>query len=451
MTSRPLSTRPPRVARVIRSLALPIILLWLVIAYVLGAFVPPLEQVEKEHSVSFIPTDAPSFEAVRRMGNSFGESKSNSVAMIVIEGQQPLGDETHRYYNELIRQLKADTAHVQHVQDFWGDPLTAGAAQSADNKAVYVQMSLSGDLGQPLSDESLQAVRDIVNRTPAPPGVQAYVTGPAAIVADLSESGNRTVLLVTGLSLSVILAMLLFFFRSIFTAVILLLLVGMQLQVARGVIALLGDHGLLGLSTYAVNLLVTLGIAAGTDYGIFYVGRYQEARQAGEDRETAFYTTYRSVAKVVLASGLTIAGAVFCLSFTRLPYFRTLGIPCALGMIVAVCVALTLIPAVLAVGSRIGLFEPRRNIIARRWRRLGTAIVRWPAPILVATCAVSLIGLLALPAYQPGYNDQKYLPKDIPANAGYEAAARHFPQSLMMAPDILLVEATTTSAIPRTS
>ncbi|CDP88250.1 MULTISPECIES: MMPL/RND family transporter [Mycolicibacterium] len=441
MTSRPLSTRPPRVARVIRSLAVPIILLWLVIAYVLGAFVPPLEQVEKEHSVSFIPTDAPSFEAVRRMGNSFGESKSNSVAMIVIEGQQPLGDETHRYYNELIRQLKADTAHIQHVQDFWGDPLTAGAAQSADNKAVYVQMSLSGDLGQPLSDESLQAVRDIVNRTPAPPGVQAYVTGPAAIVADLSESGNRTVLLVTGLSLSVILAMLLFFFRSIFTAVILLLLVGMQLQVARGVIALLGDHGLLGLSTYAVNLLVTLGIAAGTDYGIFYVGRYQEARQAGEDRETAFYTTYRSVAKVVLASGLTIAGAVFCLSFTRLPYFRTLGIPCALGMIVAVCVALTLIPAVLAVGSRIGLFEPRRNIIARRWRRLGTAIVRWPAPILVATCAVSLIGLLALPAYQPGYNDQKYLPKDIPANAGYEAAARHFPQSLMMAPDILLVEA----------
>ncbi len=90
--------------------------------------------------------------------------------------------------------------------------------------------------------------------------------------------------------------------------------------------------------------LVTLGIAAGTDYGIFFVGRYQEARQAAEDRETAFYTTYRSVSKVVLASGLTIAGAVFCLSFTRLPYFRTLGIPCALGMVVAVAVALTLDP-----------------------------------------------------------------------------------------------------------
>ncbi len=440
-TSPVTGTKPPFIARMIRVLAIPIIIGWLVIAYVLSAIVPPLEQVEKEHSVSLIPNDAPSFEAVQRMGRNFNEATSNSAAIIVLEGEQPLGDEAHRYYNDLVRQLKADPAHVQHVQDFWGDPLMAGAAQSADNKAVYVQMGLAGDLGQALSNESLEAVRGIVDRSTPPPGVKAYVTGPAAMVADLSASGNKTVLLVTGLSLAVILTMLLFFFRSIFTAVILLFLVGIQLQVARGVVALLGDHGLIGLSTYAVNLLVTLGIAAGTDYGIFFVGRYQEARQAGEDREMSFYTTYRSVGKVVLASGLTIAGAVFCLSFTRLPYFRTLGIPCALGMVVAVAVALTLIPAVLALGSRIGLFEPKRKIIVRRWRRIGTAIVRWPAPILVAACAVSLIGLLALPAYQAGYNDQNYLPKDIPANAGYEAAGRHFQQSLMASPDVLLVEA----------
>lgn len=441
MSSQKISAEPPFVARMIRVLAVPIIVGWLVIAYVLSAVVPPLEQVEKEHSVSLIPNDAPSFEAVQRMGRSFEEATSNSAAIIVLEGEQPLGDEAHRYYDDLIRQLRADTVHVQHVQDFWGDPLMAGAAQSADNKAAYVQMGLAGDLGQTLSNESLEAVRGIVERNPPPPGITSYVTGPAAMVADLSASGNRTVLLVTGLSLVVILAMLLIFFRSIFTAVILLLLVGIQLQVARGVVALLGDLGLIGLSTYAVNLLVTLGIAAGTDYGIFFVGRYQEARQVGEDRETAFYSTYRSVGKVVLASGLTIAGAVLCLSFTRLPYFRTLGVPCALGMVVAVAVALTLIPAVLTVGSRFGLFEPRRKMIVRRWRRLGTAIVRWPAPILISACAVSLIGLLALPAYQPGYNDQKYLPKDIPANAGYDAAGRHFPQSLMVSPDILLVQA----------
>ena len=41
----------------------------------------------------------------------------------------------------LIRKLRADK-HVQSVQDFWGDPLTAAGAQSNDGKAAYVQMNL---------------------------------------------------------------------------------------------------------------------------------------------------------------------------------------------------------------------------------------------------------------------------------------------------------------------
>ena len=180
-------------------------------------------------------------------------------------------------------------------------------------------------------------------------------------------------------------------------------------------------------------------MAAGTDYGIFFFGRYQEARQAGEDPETAYYTTYRGVAPVVLASGLTIAGAMLCLSFTRMPIFQTIGVPCAVGMLVAVAVALTLVPAVLAVGSGFGLFDPKRRIGFGRWRRIGTAIVRWPAPILVATLAVALIGLVTLPGYKTSYNDRLYIPKDIPANLGYAAADRHFSQSRMM-PEILMIE-----------
>jgi RND superfamily putative drug exporter len=111
------------------------------------------------------------------------------------------------------------------------------------------------------------------------------------------------------------------------------------------------------------------------------------------------------------------------------------------GITVAVAVALTLIPAVLTVGSRFRLFEPKRRIKVHGWRRVGTATVRWPAPILVATLAVALVGLLTLPGYKPSYNDQQFLPKNIPANLGFEAAARHFPQSAMMSPEILLVEA----------
>jgi putative drug exporter of the RND superfamily len=102
-------------------------------------------------------------------------------------------------------------------------------------------------------------------------------------------------------------------------------------------------------------------------------------------------------------------------------------------------IALTLVPAVLAIGSGFGLLDPNRRIGVRRWRRVGTAIVRWPAPILAATCAIALIGLVTLPGYKTSYNDRLYIPKDIPANVGYAAADRHFSQARMM-PEILVIE-----------
>ncbi len=441
MSNHQLQDSRPLVARTIRRLSVPIIFAWLVIAGILTIGVPPLEQVTAEHLVSQNPDDAPSFKAAKRVGEDFKETRSAGTAMVVLEGQQPLADDAHRYYDRLIRRFEDDPKHVQHVHNFWADPLTAGAAQSADAKAAYVQLDLAGAPGQTLGNESVEAVRRTVEQMPAPAGVKVYVTGPAAIAADMARSGARTVFLITAVSVAVIFAMLLLVYRSIVTVILLLLTVGIELQIARGMVALLGQHQLIGLTTLVVNVLVPIGIAAGTDYGIFFIGRYQEARQAGEDRETAYYTTYRGVAKVVLASGSTIAGSILCLSFTRLPYFQTLGVPCAVGILVAVAVALTLVPAIIAVGSRFRLFDHRRAIQDYGWRRIGTTIVRWPAPILAATLAIALIGLLVLPGYKPSYDDQKYIPESIPARLGYAAAERHFPQSRMMTPEILLIEA----------
>ena len=136
---------------------------------------------------------------------------------------------------------------------------------------------------------------------------------------------------------------------------------------------------------------------------------------------------------------LTIAGAVFCLTFTRLPYFQTLGIPAAIGVLVAVIAALTLAPAILCIGRHFGLFEPNRVINTRGWRRIGTAIVRWPAPVLTAACALALVGLLALPGYKTSYDTRPYMPESAPANVGYTAAERHFSRA-RLEPELLMVE-----------
>jgi putative drug exporter of the RND superfamily len=427
------------IARTVRVLSVPILLFWLGLAAVTNIVVPQLEAVGEAHAVSMSPDDAPAIQAMKRVGQVFHEFDSDSAVMIVLEGQAPLDVSAHRYYSELIHKLSQDQKHVEHIQDFWGDPLTAAGSQSSDGKAAYVQVFLAGHQGETLANESVDAVRRIVSAAAAPSGVRAYVAGPAAVTTDQLEFGNKSARKVMGVTVGVIVLMLLIVYRSLVTVLLTLLMVFIELPAMQGMIAFLGNHGVIGLSTFAVQILPILAIAAGTDYAIFVVGRYQEARHAGEDREAAYYTMFRGSAHVVLGSGLTISGAMFCLSFTRLPYFQTLGAPCAIGMLTMVAGALTLGPAILTLGSRFGLFDPKRKIKTRGWRRLGAAVVRWPAPILAATCATALVGLLALPSFATSYNDRNYLPATTPSNIGYAAADRHFSPARLN-PDLLLIE-----------
>ncbi|MCA2286856.1 MMPL family transporter, partial [Mycobacterium avium] len=429
----------PVFARTVHKLAVPVVFAWVGLVVVLSVLVPSLDAVAEEHTVSMSPKDAPSMQAMKHIGKVFNEFNSDSAVMIVLEGDKPLGDEAHHFYDQIVRKLEADTKHVQHVQDFWGDPLTAAGSQSSDGKAAYVQAYLAGNQGESLASESVAAVRKIVDSVPAPSGVKAYVTGAGALIADQHSAGQKSLQKVTIITFVVIIVMLLWVYRSIITVFSTLFMVVIEVMAARGVVAFLAYNNIMGLSTFAVNILVLLAIAAGTDYAIFILGRYQEARGLGEDREKAFYTMFHGTAHVVLGSGLTIAGAMYCLSFTRLPYFQTMGIPCAVGMLVAVAAALTLGPAVLTVGSFFKLFDPKRKMRTRGWRRVGTAIVRWPGPILAVSVAIALIGLLALPGYQTNYDNRLYLPPSVPANIGYAAAERHFPASRMN-PELLMIE-----------
>ncbi|OCB13488.1 hypothetical protein A5717_13495 [Mycolicibacterium porcinum] len=428
------------IAKWIRRLAVPIIIGWIALIGVLNTAVPQLEEVGKMRSVSMSPDQAPSMIAMKRVGEVFQEFKSNSSVMVVLEGDEPLDIKAHDFYDEVVKKLEADKAHVEHVQDFWGDPLTASGAQSSDGKASYVQVYTAGNQGEALANESVEAVQKIVESVTPPPGVKAYVTGPAALAADQHIAGDRSVQIIEALTFTVIIIMLLLVYRSVVTVILTLVMVVLSLSAARGVVAALGYYNVIGLSTFATNLLVTLAIAASTDYAIFLIGRYQEARSVGEDREQSYYTMFHGTAHVVLGSGLTIAGATLCLHFTNLPYFQSLGIPLAIGMVTGVIAALTLGPAIITVASKFGkTLEPRRAMRTRGWRKLGAAVVRWPGPILIATIALSLVGLLTLPGYRTNYNDRKYLPADLPANTGYAASDRHFSQARMN-PELLLIE-----------
>ncbi|MBV8292434.1 MAG: MMPL family transporter, partial [Mycobacterium sp.] len=152
----------PFIPHFIRIFAIPIILGWVALTVVVNVAVPTLEVVGENHSAPMAPLDAPSMKAMMRMGHNFKEFNSNSTIMVVVESQQPLGAAAHHYYDDIVRKLRADPQHVQHIQDFWGDRFTAAGAQSADAKGAYVQVNIAGNQGTTQANESVDAVRHVV-------------------------------------------------------------------------------------------------------------------------------------------------------------------------------------------------------------------------------------------------------------------------------------------------
>ena len=420
-------------------LSVPILLGWLALTVITNSIVPTLEKVGEAHTVGLNAKDAPSLVSMRKIGSNFQEFDSDSNAMVLLEGEQPLGADAHQLLRRTGQEARGRHRHVEHVADFWGDPLTASGAQSNDGKAAYVQVYLRGNQGETLSNDSVTAVRDIVDSTPGRPVSHAYVTGAGPLIADQHHAGDKSILMVTLITLVVIAVMLLLVYRSIVTMLLILFMVFLELGAARGIVAVLGYYEIIGLSTFATSLLTLMVIAAGTDYAIFAVGRYQEARGDGEDREAAYYTMFHGTAHVVLGSGLTIAGAMLCLSFTRLPYFQTLGVPCAVGTFVAVVAALTLGPAVLTIGSRF-VASSSRGADRIPWlaahRHRGGAVAR-PDPRRHAGAGPGRSARAS--RLQDELRRPQVPPDDIAANVGYAAAERHFPASRMN-PELLMVE-----------
>jgi transport protein len=431
--------KPPFVARTVRLLAVPIIVFWGLVAVTTNTFIPQVERVAEQLAGPMIPHYAPSQVAMLHIGEKFQESTSTSLTMVVLEADRPLDDGDHRYYDDLMQRLKNDTAHVQYVMDLWGKPITAAGAQSVDGKCTYVLLRLAGDIGQIQANQSVNAVRDIIAKDTPPPGLKVYVSGAAPLASDTLSIANASLNNITIVTIILITVMLLLVYRSPTALLVPLASVLFEMLIAKGIVATLGHFGIIPLSSFAVNMVVSLTLGAGTDYGIFLLGRYHEARQSGASREDAYYIAYRGVAPIILGSGLTIAGAGFCLSFARLDYFHTMGPAVAIGMLFTIAAALTLSPAILTVGSLFGMFDPKRMTRGHLYRRIGASVVRWPKPILAASAAVVMIGAIFVPTYQVNYDDRQYQPTNGSANQGFEASDRHFPPSKLFS-ELLMVE-----------
>ncbi len=303
-----------------------------------------------------------------------------------------------------------------------------------------MQVYTAGNQGESLANESIDAVKGAVDSLTPPPGVKVYVTGPAAMTADQQIASDRSLKVIEALTFAVIIVMMLLIYRSVVSVLLTLVMVVLGLAATRGAVAFLGYYDIIGLSTFATNLLVTLAIAAATDYAIFLIGRYQEARTRGfgpgsrllrhvsRHRARDLGLGYDDCRRDVLPALHQTA----VLPIARYPAGRRHGHPGVLRPDPRPGHHLGGDPIRKDVGAQAQCADPR--LAQDR-----CVVVRWPGPILVATLALCLVGLVALPGYQTNYNDRNYLPGNLPAAEGYAAADRHFNQARMN-PELLLIE-----------
>ncbi|HZU47651.1 MAG TPA: RND family transporter, partial [Mycobacterium sp.] len=307
-------------------------------------------------------------------------------------------------------------------------------------QAANVMLRLSGMLGTSQASQSVAAVRHMAARLGPPAGLHVYVTGPGSTISDEFAAIDHQMLVITAATVVVIAALLLIVYRSPVAAGIPLIAVGLALAVARSVVAVFAEHGLVEVSLFSVALIAAMILGAGTDYAIFLIGRYHEGRRRGIDPAAALADAYRGVAPVIVGSALTMSAALACLSLAKVAMFRSVGTPCAIGILTAMLMALTLIPAMIGLTSRRGLLEPRRSVIARRWRRIGVTVARWPGPVLVASGALIVVLMLPLAGMRTGWNEPAATPRNVESNLGYAAMDKHF-QANRLLPDVVTVQA----------
>lgn len=411
---------------------------WIAVAVLLALVFPQLETVVRQQSVNLIPRDAASFQTVDRMSVAFGEQGSKTMLVVAMEDPDGLTAPVRNRYEQLVVQLRADTDHVLLVQDLLADPVTAEHATSNDGKAWYLPVGVAGTLGDPKAAESVQAVRDIASGVFAGSPTTVYVTGPAATFNDQIAAAEHDLLLISIATAALIALILLIVYRSVFTALLPLLVIGVSLAVGRGVLSVLGESGM-PVSQFTVAFMTVILLGAGTDYTVFLISRYHEQRRAHVPADQAVIHATASIGRVILASAATVALAFFAMVFARLSVFAGLGPACAVAVLVGFLATVTLLPPVLALAARRGIGEPKSDRTRRYWNSVAVAVVRRPVPLL----AVSLVILLALSAVATtmkiSYDDRKGQPATTASNQGYQLLDRHFPKDVVIT-EFLVVE-----------
>ncbi len=427
------------------------LVVWFGIGGILGPVSGKLADVQKNQNSDFLPASAESAQAQALLDRFQSGSRFDLPLTVVFEKTQGVltpSDEdaidaavrTALRKPMLSRLVKTvDLGNGTRVPAvFPSTPEQRVLATSKDGHAYVVNAVLdfssifaSGGAGfkqiPTLADEARSALE-----APAP-GVKGYVTGVVGIFAELAGAFANIDTVLIGVTVLVVAIILILVYRSPFLWILPLLSAGTALVTAQGVIYQLAKHDVLTLNGQSQGILTVLVFGAATDYALLLISRYREELRHVESKYDAMGNALRAVWEPIAASAATVSVGLMCLQFSELKSNAGLGPVGAVGVISALVVLLTFLPALLILTGRkvFWPFVPHfgTELVETRgmWGRISRAVGRRPR----RTWVISSIGLLLLASATTTLkadglaSTDVFSNKDAPAVRGLEILDAH--------------------------
>ncbi len=363
-------------------------------AAVLGAAIAGVLGVGVAKRLSPYGADDPSTQSVQaknRYQAAAGRQIDPGIIALVNAGNvRSAGAE--RRVREVEAQLRSsrDIAGTSSYYDSH-DP----AMVSSDRLATYVVAYF-----KPRSDSRLE---DDASRLESHFAAQRDVKlgGPAIASAQANTQVGHDLATAELLAFPLIFLLSLLFFRSLVAALLPPLLGGLAIVVTFFALRIVSSFA--DLSVFALNLVTGLGLGLAIDYSLFMVSRYREESAVQGFGVGALRRTLETSGRTILFSSVTVAAAIASLAIFPQRFLYSMGIAGALVAPIAAALALSVLPALLAVlGPRINALAPKRlqraadrdarPAEAGFWYRLSRLVMRRPGRI-AALSAGALIAL----------------------------------------------------------
>nr|WP_269330433.1 MMPL family transporter [Kineosporia babensis] len=280
---------------------------------------------------------------------------------------------------------------------------------SPSAEAAIVNIGLApGVTGQDPEDlEQVEDLREQVGSAVEGSGLNEGVTGALAQAYDQTESGQNAEAIVFVATIALIVVLLGIIFRSLLIAFMPLVLVGIVSAVAGGLISFVEKAFDLNHdpSTSVILIVVLFGI--GTDYILFFLYRYREARRDGIEHRAAVARSIERAGEAIASAGGAVFVAFMTLLLSTLGIFRSIGPSLAIAVAVTAIAALTLVPASVTVLNR-ALFFPSRKWQdpprGTRFAAVGASLGRHPVRYAAGSGAFLIVLSVFALQFQPSFD-----------------------------------------------